>query len=72
MAKYNPAKKPEPLGGDYRPHYRQREVDEHLQYLDKIINAQAATISMLRSQKTQVEVQLSNTLRLWREQVQGK
>lgn len=72
MRKYNPAIKPVPLGGDYRPHYRKSEVDEHLSYLDKIIDAQAATIGMLRAQKTQVEIQLSNTLKMWKDQVQGK
>ncbi len=72
MTKYNPAKKPEPIGGDYRPHYRKSEVDAHLQYLDKFIEAQAIRIVSLKSEKVSLETQLANTLRLWKEQVNAK
>lgn len=71
MPRYNPANKPEAIGGDYRPHYRKDEVDAHLQYLGTLIDAQAGTIVLLRSQKTAVEIQISNVLKLWRDQVNG-
>lgn len=69
MPKYNPANKPELIGGDYRPHYRKAEVDAHLQYLGKLIEAQATTITLLRNQKNAAEIQTSNILKLWRDQV---
>jgi hypothetical protein len=69
MTKYNPADKPKPQGGDYRPHYRKDEVDAHLKYLGILIEAQAATILLLRVQKRDTETQLSNTIKLWRDQV---
>jgi hypothetical protein len=69
MSKYNPANKPKAIGGDYRPHYRKDEVDAHIKYLGVLIDAQAATILLLRNQKTAAETQTSNVLKLWRDQV---
>lgn len=64
--KYNfSSKLPNALGGDYRPHYRKDEVDAHLAYLAILIEAQAATINLLRVQKADIEHRMSRHLRAW-------